>query len=210
MEQNITAIGLNPGDLVGTPEELRDQAGLARSTVSEAVRLLRERGILEIRPCRSGGLFVADPNLVIRLRHTLLTVRDAPASVLDAIALHEALEELVSRDAARGRTPDVASALRKLLGRMVRAVDDSEMFMRANWALHEQIAEMCTHKMASAIYNGTLGYISASSSKIAAEEAGAAAHWCSRFRVHEDPVNAITDGGNADVIDALRRHNSPN
>ena len=95
IDQRIHDQGLQPGDPVGTLQSLRDESGYARSTVSEAVRLLRERGILEIRPGRSGGLFVAEPTPVVRLRHTLLTVHEQPSTVLDAIELRDHLEELI-------------------------------------------------------------------------------------------------------------------
>ncbi|MFC7573067.1 GntR family transcriptional regulator [Klenkia terrae] len=45
----------SPGDPVGTIESLRAETGYAYSTVSEAVRLLRDRGLLQIRPGRGVG-----------------------------------------------------------------------------------------------------------------------------------------------------------
>ena len=57
--QHIRQAGLGPGDRLGTLDEIRAEVGFARTTVSEAVRLLRERGAIEIRPGRGGGLFIA-------------------------------------------------------------------------------------------------------------------------------------------------------
>ncbi|MEV7391540.1 MULTISPECIES: GntR family transcriptional regulator [unclassified Streptomyces] len=71
IEERIQAGRLTPGDLFGTMDSLRAESGFARSTVSEAVRPLSDRGILEVRPGRGGGLFVAASNPVVRLRHML-------------------------------------------------------------------------------------------------------------------------------------------
>lgn len=208
LEEQIARNGLAPGDWVGTLDEIRAETGLARATVSEAVRLLRERGILEIRPGRGGGLFIAQPNPVIRLRHTLLTVRDAPASVLDAIALREALEELINRDAARHRNQTDIADLKKLLARLRRALKNPEAFMRANWSLHERIAEISANTMASAVYKGTLGYLSASSSQIHSDGPAAGGYWNGRYLIHEELVTAIINGDEDAVVEAVRKHNT--
>jgi len=89
IQENIRQRQLVPGDMVSTLQELRAQTGLARSTVSEAVRLLRERGLLEIRPGRGGGLFLAQVTPVVKLRHTLLNVDNGAAATRDAIELRE-------------------------------------------------------------------------------------------------------------------------
>ena len=208
MEEEILREGMGPGDWVGTLDEIRAQTGLARATVSEAVRLLRERGILEIRPGRGGGLFVAAPNPVVRLRHTLLTVRDAPATVLDAIALREALEDLIARDAARHRSQSDIADLERLLLVLHRSLKTPEAFMRANWALHERIADITPNVMASAVYKGTLGYLSSSSTAVDTDDPVAERHWKRRYLIHQALVRAVIDGDEKAVTEAVRHHNA--
>ncbi|MED7925097.1 FCD domain-containing protein [Nonomuraea sp. LP-02] len=158
--------GLAPGEPVGTLESLRAETGLAYATVSEAVRLLRDRGVLEIRPGRGGGLFAADRGPVVRLRHTLLSVADEPGTVADAIELREHLEELIDLGAARHRTGRDVADLRRLL-RELRAAPGWDGFMRANWALHERIAAISPNAMARAVYVGTLGHLGTTSARLA-------------------------------------------
>ena len=57
IEQQILAREFKPGELIGTIDSLRERTGFARSTVAEAIRLLADRGLAEIRPGRGGGLF---------------------------------------------------------------------------------------------------------------------------------------------------------
>jgi GntR family transcriptional repressor for pyruvate dehydrogenase complex len=140
------------GDYIGTMDELRERTGYARSTISEAVRLLRDRGRIEIRPGRNGGLFVARANGVVRLRHTLLTVRGEAAAVADALVVREALEGLVDADAARFRSRTDVADLRKLITVMRRAIPDVTGFMRANWTLHERIAQITPNELLKGVY----------------------------------------------------------
>jgi GntR family transcriptional repressor for pyruvate dehydrogenase complex len=196
--------GLGPGSPVGTIEEIRRESGLARPTVSEAVRLLRDRGVLEIRPGRGGGLFVAEQGPVVRLRHTLLSVAGEPGSVADAIELRDHLEELIAVGAARCRGEDDIPALRACLDDMAAAPDWGD-FMRANWALHERIAQLCPNAMARAVYVGTLGQLTSSTAR--ATDRDADAYRAARLRTHAALVEAIAAGDEDAVRAAVVRHN---
>jgi len=68
VEQLISSRGLRAGDRIATMEELRAQTGYGRATIGETVRLLAERGSVEVRPGRGGGLFAAPVSPVVRLR----------------------------------------------------------------------------------------------------------------------------------------------
>jgi GntR family transcriptional repressor for pyruvate dehydrogenase complex len=205
LDERIRAGGLAAGTLVGTLEELRTETGFAKATVSEAVRLLRERGVLEIRPGRGGGLFVADAGPVVRLRHTLLSVVEEPTAVRDAIELRDHLESLIDLGAARCRNDTDVADLRVLVDRMRHAADWNG-FMRANWALHERIAGICPNAMARGVYVGTLGHLSSSSARPTDDEAEATAYRAERLAVHVGLVEAIAAGDEDRVRAAVARH----
>ena len=99
------------------------ETGFAYSTVSEAVRLLRDRGVLEIRQGRGGGLFVAEKSPAVRLRHTLLSVSEGASVVADAIELRDHLEILIDTAAARHRSRADIADLGAHLKRMESAPD---------------------------------------------------------------------------------------
>lgn len=193
----------SPGDPVGTIESLRAETGYAYSTVSEAVRLLRDRGLLQIRPGRGGGLFAADRGPVVRMRHTLLTVADDPAAVADAVELREHLEVLVDVGAARCRTEADIAELRALLAVLTEA-PDWPSFLHANWALHERIAAACPNATARAVYTATLGQLDAAEVRPDDVDPTYRQH---RVQVHQDLVEAIAAGDEAAVRAAVARHN---
>src|SRR3954462_12573863 len=192
LDARIRSRGLAAGEPVGTLDSLRAETGFAYATGSEAVRLLRDRGVLEIRPGRGGGLFVADRGPVVRLRHTLLSVQEAPGTVADATGLRDHLEVLIDVGAARHRTQRDVTDLRRLLRGMYTA-PDWDTFLHANWALHERIAAISPNAMARAVYTSTLGHLHATSSRFD-DDAAAVAYRTDRHQVHVDLVNAIADG----------------
>lgn len=207
IERNIRERGLAPGDPLGTMEDLRDETGYARSTVSEAVRLLRDRGSIEIRPGRGGGLFVAVANPVIRLRHTLLTVREEPSTVADAIVVREALETAIDTDATRYRTAADAADLRKLVSAMRKAKGSTNEYMRANWALHERIAEITPNQLLKGIYVGTVRCIAELSAHADSDIPDRqSAYLRERVEIHAELVKAIISGNVERTRAAVDRH----
>lgn len=205
IELSIERQGLREGDPLGTIDSWRDQTGFARSTVSEAVRLMIDRGVAEIRPGRGGGIFVASPHPVVRLRHTLLTVHGEPSTVTDAIAIREALEPLVVADAARHRTAADIDDLRAALASLTAAVGDTDAFMRANWALHDRIARIGSNLMLGAIYTSMTGVIAGLSAHADGADTDAG-YWHGRVAVHDELVRAIVDGDLDAAAAAVARH----
>jgi GntR family transcriptional regulator, transcriptional repressor for pyruvate dehydrogenase complex len=194
---------LSPGAPLGTIEELRVESGFARATVSEAVRLLADRGVLVVRPGRGGGLFVADQGPVVRMRRTLLAAADRPTEVADAVELRNHLEELIDIGAARRCGEADAAGLRDRL-RAMETAPDWDGFVRATWALHERIAALCPNAMARAVYVGTLGHLGTTSPQLEADDAEA--YRARRLQAHVELVDAITTGDEDAVRAAVARH----
>ncbi len=205
LDDRIRADGLTAGESIGTLDSLRAESGFAYSTVSEAVRLLRDRGVIEIRPGRGGGLFVAEAGPVVRMRHTLLNVAEQPATVADAIELRDHLEVLIDVAAARHCTSRDVADLTSLLSTM-EAAETWDDFLHANWALHERIAQICPNEMARAVYVSTLGHLNATSSRI--DDDAADTYRRNRLQIHVDLVDAIASGDEPAVREVVSRHNT--
>ncbi|HEX3966156.1 MAG TPA: FCD domain-containing protein [Trebonia sp.] len=207
IEQSISDQRLAPGDRIATMDDLRARTGLAKQTISEAARLLAERGTVEIRPGRGGGLFVAPVSPVVRLRHTLLTVPTGSSTVTDAIAVRGALEGLIDTDAARLRSPADIRDLRRELTKLRRAATSPGRFMPANWALHERIAQITANTLAQAVYLGMLSCIAELSTGATTDDHTDSGRYLQhRLQVHVDLVEAIIAGDLGGTTEAVRQH----
>ena len=207
IEQSIVQRRLESGDRIATMEELREQTGYGRATIGETARLLSERGTVEVRPGRGGGLFVASISPVVRLRRTLLTVTNGESTVSDAIAVRESLEELIALDAARHRTPEDVDDLRRCMRTMEAHGNDWSAFMASNWLLHERIADVTPNELARAVYVGTIRCVAELSVHARTEEkADAAEYLASRVAVHSELVEAIISGDSDRTRLAVEAH----
>ncbi len=204
----MLAANKQPGDFVGTLAELQQTTGFARATVSEAVRLLRERGVMEIRPGRDGGLFVAETSPVIKLRHTLLTVRHSATSVADAIVVREALEEVLVLDATAHRRESDIADLRALMAALRKTKASPEKFMTTNWQLHARIAEITPNALAKALYLGVLDFIKSETTEFAPDDTEWSENFDNRIAVHDQLVEAIASGSIVAARKAVATHNS--
>lgn len=209
IEQQIIDRQFKPGELIGTIDTLKAQSGFARSTVGEAIRLLTDRGLAEIRPGRGGGLFATAAGPMVRIRHTLLAVTDAPASVAEAVAVREALEVLIDVDAAQHRGPADIADMKKLLGRLnSAAARGTTQFLLANWDLHDRIALISPNQTASALYLSMTRFVREHAVAATHDEAPeSATEWLKiRLDAHEQLVDAIIDGDVARVKLAVDAH----
>lgn len=194
IEATIGTRGLEPGERITTMEELRAQTGYGRATISETARLLAERGTVDVRPGRGGGLFVAENTPMVRLRRTLLAVPEGAASVSDAIAVRDALEELIALEASRHRTESDIRELEACMASMRQAAHDLELFLQANWTLHERIAAITPNHLARAVYVSTIKCIAELAVRADQEASSVPDYLTHRLAVHADLVHAIVRG----------------
>lgn len=194
-----------PNQRIGTKSELQKTLGVAAGTLNEALRLLQERGLVEVKPGPRGGVFTTVPDPVVQLGQTFLSVRGRPESVDHAVAVRDALEPLVVMEALRHRTAASVRGLRSRIGEVADAIDDDEQFLRQIWFLHEDIAAIGSNQILTSMYLGilklvedaTLGVVPKSKSIQYKRE---------RLEVHEMIVDAIDHKDVAAAEQAIARH----
>jgi GntR family transcriptional regulator, transcriptional repressor for pyruvate dehydrogenase complex len=209
IEHQILEREFKPGELIGTIDSLRERSGFARSTVAEAIRLLADRGLAEIRPGRGGGLFATAAGPMVRIRHTLLAVTDAPGSVAEAVAVREALEVLIDTDAAQHRTPGDITEIKRGLAKLTAAASKgTTAFLLANWDLHERIAQISPNQTASALYLSMTRFVREHAVAATHDESPeSATQWLEiRVGTHTELVDAIVAGDVARTKKAVDKH----
>jgi GntR family transcriptional repressor for pyruvate dehydrogenase complex len=207
IEKSIVERRLQSGDRIATMDELREQSGYGRATIGETARLLSERGSVEVRPGRGGGLFVAQPNPAVQIRRTLLTAPQGGSTVADAIAVREALEELIALDAARHRTPDDIIDLRASMSNMQSVGADWTAFMAANWSLHERIAAITPNTLARTVYLATIRAVAELPVHPQTDNEDDAINYLSeRSAIHARLVDAIASGDPDQTRKAVEAH----
>jgi DNA-binding FadR family transcriptional regulator len=191
-----------PGERLGTKDDLRKRFGVAVATVNEAVRLLEMRGMIEARPGPGGGVFVARPATRVALSHIVLGFKSGSTSYEECLEVRDALEPLIDSHAARYHRASDIRDLKRIVKEMEAAVDDPAAFFKCNWALHRRIAELCRNGPLRSMYLALIDFLELSVDRA---EFG-------RFdgqglvAVHRNLVNAIDSGEGVHLDAAIAAH----
>src|SRR5581483_7400431 len=186
-----------PGERLGTKEDLRKRFGVAVATVNEAVRLLETRGMIEARPGPGGGVFVASPAARIAFSHLVLGFKSGSTSSEENLEVRDALEPLIDGHAARYHRVSDIREMNRIVKGMEAAKDDPTAFFKCNWALHRRIAELCRNSPLRSMYLALIDFLeySIDHAEFAVFDGAAMAE------VHRNLVKAI-DTGEGPELDA--------
>jgi len=139
VEKQILSGKLRAGDRLATERELAEQFRVSRTVVREAVKTLREKGLVQGYPGR--GTFITD-GTARAARHSLgllmkMGAADSASSLAEA---REILEPEIAALAARRATPAQIDVLRQAVAAMDDAVRDAEAFIEADLRFHLALA----------------------------------------------------------------------
>jgi len=203
LEAEVTGGALEPGQRLGTKEDLRRRFGVALATISEAVKLLERRGILTARPGPGGGVFVTDASTRVRMNQFVMGYRWSESEVVDHHTVRNALEPLICRHAAGRRTLRDMAALRAMLEEMRAATTGEPLeYLRRTWALHRRIAQLCPNPPLQSIYLTMLDFLEHAVERVEIGEFDARRH----FAVHRELVEAIATGPGERLERAIVAH----
>ncbi len=202
------AMASQPGERLGTKDELRAACGVSVGTFNEALRMVQARGLVTVRSGPGGGLFASRQSPMVRLGNSMLALGDEAASVADAFRLRHALDPLLVEDALEHASAHDIAALRAELDQMKIATGngDSAAFVRSNWALHARIAEISPSAMLRSFYLNLLEITESHLLAVMPADEQLREYVHSRYELHVALVDAIADH-DVRALDLLHEHN---
>ena len=203
----------DPGDRLGSKEELRAQCEVSVGTFNEAIRIAQSRGIISVRPGPGGGLFAAAQSLMVRLGNSVLALDAAETPVAEAVRIRDALDPLLIEDALWHASPADIADLRELLADMQLAVKrrDSIGFVHANWSLHARIAAISPHAMLRSLYGSLLDQIESHTlAVLPTSDEPLEEYVASRHALHAAIIDALERRDREAALSLIARHNTSN
>ncbi|GAA5199075.1 FadR/GntR family transcriptional regulator [Microbacterium jejuense] len=200
LEQEITSNGWKPGHFVGRRQELAARFAVAPATLSEAIQLLRSRGVVDAKPGPGGGIFVAARSPFMQLSDQLLQLREEKTTVANCLRVLDALDGTILHDAVEFASESDIDEVRERAARL-EAEWDSPQAPAAIWALHARIARITPNELLRSLYTNLVDYI------IAAElEDAMAPSTPERLRTHLDFAAAVVERDHVLAASAVDRH----
>lgn len=139
LRERILAREFPPGMALPPERDLAAQAGMSRTTVRSALKILEAQGLVSIRPGRAGGTFVRQPRTDTVVESIDILIRGRQIALGSLLEVREAFEPPCAGLAARNRTEADLSALLNDLAMMEEAGPLDE-FLDANIGWHGHVA----------------------------------------------------------------------
>jgi GntR family transcriptional repressor for pyruvate dehydrogenase complex len=144
IQDMIVQEALRPDDRLPGERELAERMGVSRSVIREAMRVLKVRGLIEVRP--GSGTYVQELNLddVSAPLGLLLSMRQMPERYSNLLEVRCTLEVAIAGLAAQRATEKDIAAMEAAIAASEANVDDGEQFIRHDLAFHAALA-VATH-----------------------------------------------------------------
>lgn len=159
---NLVADGsLNAGDQLPAERELALQFGVSRTAVREAVKALREKGLVEIRPGK--GTYIADYALsasgMVRDSLAFMVRADDPTGPDELQQIRYLLEPGIASLAAEKATAEDLQIMQELVGKMDNNLDNQEAFVQADLDFHLALAKATQNSLILVLIRPVIGLL---------------------------------------------------
>lgn len=135
-----SASNLEEGVRLPTEQGMMDEFKVGRTTVREALRLLESRGLISIRPGRTGGPVTRRPRVESLTESLTLILQVEQASLRDVIDARLALEPMMAAMAAERISEEQLDQLQDTVTQMRKFSDDDAVFAESNWRFHSLLS----------------------------------------------------------------------
>lgn len=206
IESQILDERLPAGERFALRSELIDRFGVSPGVMNEALRILRERSIISVKPGAGGGIFISQPPPQIRLGAIDLWFRHTTVDVVDLFTGRSLLEDSLARAAVERATPADVRDLEWVLDEMRSTRHDPRLYLDANMRFHAAVARAARIDVLTGMYD--LLVTSVRSLLVRAEFATEDADeiLAHNFRIHGAIARAIRTQDHAALDEALLGH----
>ncbi len=146
LEEAIVLGRLAAGDRLPSERDLREQMEVSRNTLREGLRVLEQKGLVEIRKGRRGGIFVRELTAGPMAESLGLFVQSQRVTMEEISEFRQDLEGLLARRTAQRAGPAGLEELRRLLRRAEALAEAGpgawEAFMEADKEVHLALARL--------------------------------------------------------------------
>ena len=151
IEEAVVSGLLKPGEKLPAERELVGRFDISRRTLREALRIVEQKGLIEIKIGSRGGAFVKDLTTAPISESLALLIRSKKISLRELAEFRVDIESLVAAKAARQATKEDIDSLKDLLveGETILASKrfNWKAFMEIDQRLHRALARIAQNSI---------------------------------------------------------------
>jgi GntR family transcriptional repressor for pyruvate dehydrogenase complex len=201
VEDSITTGQLKPGDQLPAERDLAQRFGVSRTAVREAVKTLREKGLVEAFSGR--GTFVTNgTSQAIRQSLDLMIRINQQEGSANLAELRAVLEPEIAGLAATRIEEQLVSTMREAVAVMDRSLQDPDAYVEADLDFHLALAEAAGNPLILSLLDSIVGLLREQRSRIFDVDGGP-----ERGQFHHKRIlAAILKGDPEAAREAMRAH----
>lgn len=158
IEQSVQRGDLKPGDQLPAERELAEQFGVSRTAVREAVKALREKGLVEAYPGK--GTFITNGSSNPMRQSLDRMMRSAQVDATSSLVeVREILEPEIAALAAVRATEENLNSLREAVAVMDAAKRDPDAYIEADLDFHLELAEAAANPLILSLIDSIIGVL---------------------------------------------------
>ena len=158
IEESILSGALKPGDQLPAERELAQRFGVSRTAVREAVKCLREKGLLEAFSGR--GTFVTNStSQAIRQSLDLMTRICQPEGLAHLVELRQILEPEIAALAATRMDDQLLATMREAVATMDANLQEPDAYIEADLDFHLALAEAAGNPLVLSLLDSIVGLL---------------------------------------------------
>jgi len=151
IQEAIIAGTLKPGSQLPAERDLKEQFGISRGTLREALRVLEQKGLIEIRTGVAGGSIIREVHSETLSENLGLLIRNRAVSLRDLAEFREGMEGGVAALAAQRATSADLAQLGELLSTAEQYLQEGrtgwDAFVRTDEQIHMALARMSGNQL---------------------------------------------------------------
>jgi GntR family transcriptional repressor for pyruvate dehydrogenase complex len=158
IEESILKGALKPGDQLPPERELAQNFGVSRTAVREAVKALREKGLVEAYSGR--GTFITNgTSQAIRQSLDLMSRIGQQEGLAHLAELRQILEPEIAALAAGRIEEQLRATMREAVTTMDRSVHDPDAYIEADLDFHLALAEAAANPLVLSLLDSIVGLL---------------------------------------------------
>ena len=201
VEESIRKGELKAGDQLPPERELADQFGVSRTAVREAVKALREKGLVEAYPGR-GTFITSDTSNTIRLTLDRMIKAGQLEGTLQLVEVREILEPEIAALAAARANDETLREMHEAVGIMDKARQDPAAYIEAALDFHLALAAAAANPSILSLIDSIIGVLREQRMRIFKVEGGPQRGQYHHKRILEAVQNRDASGAR----EAMRAH----